>query len=90
MGINSPQPNPLDITTADAIGKVKTRFNPIKDIPWDKMQALPATVKTTFGPDHLFDAINTLWQAQGKRPYNLKIEDPTTKKLLVDIELPPL
>lgn len=79
----------LDITAAGAIEEVKTRFNPIKDIPWDKMQALPATVKTTFGPDHLFDAINTLWQVEGKRPYNLKIEDPATKKLLVDIELPP-
>src|SRR3990172_5472124 len=76
----------IDITAADAVEKVKSRFSPIKDIPWDKMQALPATVKTTFSPDHLFDAVNTLWQADGKRPYNLKIEDPTTKKSLVDIE----
>lgn len=52
------------------------------------MQNIPATVKTTFGPDHLFDAINTLWQVASKRPYNLVINDPISKKPLVNVELP--
>jgi len=50
--------------------------------------ALPSTPKATFRPEHLFDAINDLWQVQGRRPYSFKIVDPGTKIALVEIELP--
>ena len=78
----------IDINSATAVNEVTRALAPIRDIPWDKMTALPSTPKATFRPIHLFDAINELWQAQGVRPYTLKIEDPLTKSPLVEIELP--
>ena len=78
----------IDINAATAVNEAKKVLAPIRDIPWDKMTALPSTPKSTFRPGHLFDAINDLWQVQGRRPYALKIEEPLTKNVLVDIELP--
>lgn len=78
----------IDINAATAVSEAKKVLAPIRDIPWDKMTALPSTPKSTFRPGHLFDAINDLWQVQGRRPYALKIEEPLTKNVLVDIELP--
>jgi DGQHR domain-containing protein len=78
----------IDINSADAVSQVMTKLAPIKDVPWANMQAIPGQVKATFRPDHLFDAINSLWQANGKRPYNLKIGDPNSDAVLVDLELP--
>ncbi len=80
--------NNIDINAADAVENAKSKLNPIKDVPWNKLLALPSTPKATFTPVHFFDAINKLWQVDGKRPYNLKIEDPISKSILVDIELP--
>lgn len=78
----------IDINAATAVSEAKKVLAPIRDIPWGKMTALPSTPKSTFRPGHLFDAINDLWQVQGRRPYTLKIEEPLTKNVLVDIELP--
>ena len=77
----------IDINSADAVLVVRTRLDPIKDIPWDKMRSIPATVKTFFRPENLFDAINSLWQQNGKRPFNWQILDTQTQVPLVDLEL---
>lgn len=77
----------IDINAVDAVDRIKSRLEPIKDIPWHKMVALPSTPRATFSPAHLFDAVNALWQAGGKRPYQFRIEDPASKLPIVDIEL---
>ncbi|MGM0686908.1 MAG: DGQHR domain-containing protein [Promethearchaeati archaeon] len=78
----------IDINLATAVTEAKKKLAPIGDIPWDRMLALPSTPKTNFRVGHLVDAINDLWQAEGHRPYTLKIEEPVSKVVLVDIELP--
>ena len=77
----------IDTNSADAVLVVKTRLDPIKDIPWDKMRSIPATVKAFFRPENLFDAITSLWQQNGKRPSNWQLLDPQTQVPLVDLEL---
>lgn len=71
----------IDINSAKAIQEVKARLEPIKDIPWGKLQAIPSTPKSTFRPVHFFDAIRDLWDADGKRPYSLIIRDPAGAEL---------
>jgi len=78
----------IDINAANAVDRVKSRLEPIKDIPWHKMGDLPSTPKAVFSPAHLFDAINALWQAQGKRPYRLKIDYPVSNVNIIDVVLP--
>jgi len=78
----------IDINSPKAVDEAKARLAPIKDIPWDKMLTVPATVKTYFRPEHLFDAINALWDQNGSRPYKFRIPNPIdTKETLVDLEL---
>jgi len=78
----------IDINSAKAVEEVKVRLKPIEDIPWDKMLAVPATVKTHFRPEHLFDAVNDLWAKNGKRPCTFRIPNPLEpKEALVDLEL---
>jgi DGQHR domain-containing protein len=77
----------IDINSPNAVDLVKQKWQPIKDMPWGSIQAVPATVKTYFRPEHLFDAVNTLWQQGGKRPYNFVIKHPVSGDTLVDIEL---
>jgi len=78
----------IGINSAKAVEEVKVRLKPIEDIPWDKMLAVPATVKTHFRPEHLFDAVNDLWAKNGKRPCTFRIPNPLEpKEALVDLEL---
>ena len=44
-------------------------------MPWDKLQAIESTPKSTFRPEHFFDVIRDLWDANGVRPYTLIIRD---------------
>lgn len=78
----------IDINSPKAVDEVKSKLAPIKDIPWDKMLTVPATVKTHFRPEHLFDAVNELWGENGKRPCKFRIPNPLEPKdALVDLEL---
>lgn len=78
----------IDINSAKAVDEVTVRLKPIEDIPWDKMLAVPSTVKMYFRPEHLFDAVNDLWAKNGKRPCTLRIQNPLEpKEALVDLEL---
>jgi len=78
----------IDINSPRAVDEVKAKLEPIKDIPWDKMVAVPATVKTYFRPEHLFDAVNALWAESGRRPYKYRIPNPAVPtEALVDLEL---
>jgi DGQHR domain-containing protein len=78
----------IDINSPKAVDEVKARLKPIEDIPWDKMLGVPATVKTHFRPEHLFDAVNGLWGENGKRPCMFRIPNPLEpKEALVDLEL---
>lgn len=76
----------IDINSAHAVQEVKNKLAPIKDIPWGKMQAIPSTPKSTFRPEHFFDAIKDLWAANGVRPYPMVIRDPSGAEL-VNLEL---
>lgn len=78
----------IDIHSANAGAQVKAKLDPIKDIPWDKMLPIPATVKTYFRPENLFDALNDLWQQNGARPFKWVIREPQTQTTLVEVELP--
>lgn len=78
----------IDINSTKAVEEVKVRLKPIDDIPWDKMLAVPSTVKMYFRPEHLFDAVNDLWAKNGKRPCTFRIPNPLEpKEALVDLEL---
>lgn len=77
----------LDINSASAVQRVKDKLKPISDVPWGKMQAIPAAPKSTIRPEHLFDAVNDLWQRGGQRPATFKIADPVSGTTLVEIEL---
>lgn len=79
----------LDLNSANAVQRVKEKLNPIKDVPWGKMQAVPAAPKSTIRPEHIFDAVNDLWQKDGARPATFKIVDPMSGTALVDLELHP-
>lgn len=72
----------IDINSAKAIQEVKARLEPIKDMPWSKLQAIPSTPKSTFRPEHFFDVIRDLWDANGARPYQLVIKDPAGAELV--------
>ncbi|MBC8273500.1 MAG: DGQHR domain-containing protein [Chloroflexi bacterium] len=72
----------IDTTSAHAVQEVKNKLAPIKDIPWGKMQAIPSTPKATFRPEHFFDAIKDLWAANGARPYQMVITDPSGAELV--------
>ncbi len=76
----------IDINSATAVQEVKARLKPIKDLPWGKLQAIPSTPKSTFRPEHFFDAIRDLWEADGARPYTLVMRDPAGAEL-VNLEL---
>ncbi|MBA7640523.1 hypothetical protein ES703_48190 [subsurface metagenome] len=76
----------IDINSPKAVQEVKTKLEPIKDMPWGKLQAIPSTPKSTFRPEHFFDAIRDLWEVNGKRPYTLTIKDPAGADL-VNLEL---
>lgn len=79
----------VDVYSPQAVAQVKKRLEPIADVPWDQLlHVVPGTPKATFRPEHLFDAIHALWQANGQRPYALRIADPATKAELLHIELP--
>jgi hypothetical protein len=78
----------IDINSSKAVDEVKAKLKPIEDIPWDKMRAVPSTVKMYFRPEHLFDAVNDLWAKNGKRPCPFRIPNPLEpKEVLVDLEL---
>jgi len=77
----------VDVNSPQAVEQVKKTLEPIRDIPWGKMLQIPSTPKATFRPEHLFDAINALWQANGERPYTLRIDDPATKTEIIHLEL---
>ena len=78
----------IDPASPQAINQVKKELSPIADLKWDKqMLSIPSTPKSTFRPEHLFDAINELWQANGKRPFTLKIKDPAAAGELVHLDL---
>ncbi len=66
----------IDINSAKAVQEVKARLEPIKDMPWGKLQFIPSTPKSTFRPEHFFYVIRDLWDAKGARPYTLTIRDP--------------
>ena len=76
----------IDINSPKAVQEVKAKLAPIKDMPWGKLQAIPSTPKSTFRPEHFFDAIRDLWEINGKRPYTLTIRDPGGADL-VNLEL---
>lgn len=72
----------IDINSAKAVQEVKARLEPIKDIPWGKLQAIPSTPKSTFRPEHFFYVIRDLWDVNGVRPYTLIIKDPAGAELV--------
>lgn len=72
----------IDINSPKAVQEVKSRLEPIKDMPWGKLQAIPSTPKSTFRPEHFFDAIKNLWNTKGLRPYTLIISDPAGAELI--------
>lgn len=72
----------IDINSAHAVREVKDKLVPIRDIPWGKIQAIPSTPKSTFRPEHFFDAIKDLWAADGARPYSMIIRDPSGAELV--------
>jgi len=76
----------IDINSPHAVQEVKNKLAPIKDIPWGKMQAIPSTPKSTFRPEHFFDAIKDLWATNGARPYSMIIRDPSGAEL-INLEL---
>ena len=78
----------IDINAPRAVDEAKAKLEPIKDIPWERMLMVPATVKTHFRPEHLFDAVNELWGQNGKRPCKFRIPNPLEpKEALLDLEL---
>jgi len=72
----------IDINSPHAVQEIKNKLAPIRDIPWSKMQAIPSTPKSTFRPEHFFDAIKDLWAANGARPYSMIISDPSGAELV--------
>ena len=72
----------IDINSPHSVQEVKNKLAPIKDIPWGKMQAIPSTPKSTFRPEHFFDAIRDLWATEGARPYSMVIRDPSGAELV--------
>jgi DNA sulfur modification protein DndB len=72
----------IDINSSHAVQEVKNRLVPIRDVPWGKMQAIPSTPKSTFRPEHFFDVIKDLWTANGARPYQMVIRDPSGIELV--------
>lgn len=78
----------IDVNAPRAVDEAKARLDPIRDIPWDRMLTVPATVKTYFRPEHLFDAVNDLWGQKGDRPCKFRVANPLEpKEALVDLEL---
>lgn len=77
----------VDVDLPKAVQEVKGRLEPIKDMPWGKLQAIPSTPKSTFRPEHFFDVIKDLWAANGARPYSVIIRDPASGAELANLEL---
>ena len=81
----------ININSSRAVDEVKAKLEPIKDIPWGDtkmLSTIPSTVKMYFRPEHLFYAINKLWEENGIRPCKFKISNPIEPtETLVDLEL---
>lgn len=76
----------INVNSSTAINQAVQKFKIVKDLPWDKMQRLPAAAKAPY-IDLLIDALNDLWSAEGKRPFTFVIKMPETGEKLVELEL---
>lgn len=80
----------VDINSANAMQKAKGRLDLIRDIPWDKMELLSSTPKTSH-LNNLVDALKNLWDLKGSRPakfiVSLPTDNPNERIIVVEMEL---